>query len=73
MTANAASAELIFLLTREKVDEAIQKILVDAGVTSIRKFASLVNDEAEMREMSKTDLGPWRVDEQAVEATRGGF
>ena len=52
-----ASAELIFLLTREKVDESIQNTLYTAGVISIRKFSALVNDEAELREMAKTHLG----------------
>ena len=37
---NDASAELKFLLTREKVDESIQKTLYTAGVTSISEQES---------------------------------
>ena len=51
-----ASAELKFLLTKEKVDEKIQTIMFQAGVVSVKQLASLVKDAAEMRELAKTDF-----------------
>ena len=52
-----AKPDLKFLFSKEEVHEDIQKNLNDAGVTSVKQFASLVKDADEMRELAAAQFG----------------
>ena len=52
-----AKPDLKFLFSKEEVADDIQKNLIDAGVTSIKQFASLVKDADEMRELAADQFG----------------
>ena len=47
-----AKPDLKFLFMKEEVHEEIQIKLIEAGVTSVKQFASLVKDADEMRELA---------------------
>ena len=52
MAAFVAKPDLKFLFTKEEVHPEIQDKLIEAGVTSVKQFASLVKDADEMRELA---------------------
>jgi hypothetical protein len=54
---SALSTELAFLLEREKVSEDFKGKLVEFGVTTIPKFAALVDTQVEVRELLKEEFG----------------
>ena len=54
--ADSASAELIFLLRREKVPEDVLAGLVGAGVVTVKAFANLVTSVEELRGLAVSDL-----------------
>ena len=56
MAASVPAPELLFLLRKEKVDDEITKVLVDAGVTSVKTFANLAGDAEAMRKIIADDL-----------------
>ena len=55
-TAKVLSPELLFLLEREEVIADFKDKLFEFGVNSIAKFAALVDSQAEMRELLKSDF-----------------
>ena len=55
-TAKVLSPELLFLLEREEVIADFKDKLLEFGVNSIAKFAALVDSQAEMRELLKSDF-----------------
>lgn len=52
-----ANADLLNLMTCAKVPEEIQKKLYEAGVSSVKEFAALVTDEADMRKLLVKEFG----------------
>ena len=52
-----AKPDLIFLFAKEEVHADIQTKLIEAGVTSVKQFASLVKDADEMRELASDSFG----------------
>ena len=52
-----ANADLLNLMTCAKVPEEIQKKLYDAGVSSVKEFATLVVDETDMRKLLVKEFG----------------
>ena len=57
MAAFVAKPDLKFLFMKEEVHQEIQDKLIEAGVTSVKQFASLVKDAAEMRELAADSFG----------------
>jgi hypothetical protein len=55
--ASGASAELKFLMNRESVDSAVQDLVVNAGVKTVKHFASLAKDTEDMRDLAKQHFG----------------
>ena len=52
-----ANADLLNLMTCAKVPEEIQKKLYEAGVSSVKEFAALVTDEADMKKLLVKEFG----------------
>ena len=57
MAVATGSAELSFLLEREGVDTGFSEKLFAEGVDTVGKFAALVDDQTELRELLKTEFG----------------
>jgi len=51
-----ASSDLAFLLEANAVDEEFKKALVDAGITTVAQFGSLVETSAELRDLLKIEF-----------------
>ena len=54
---STASTELIYLLEKEKVDAEVKTKLEEAGITTVRQFAALVQNADEMRALAKASFG----------------
>ena len=55
-TPTPASAELTYILEKEKVDGEVKTKLEEAGITTVRQFAALVQNADEMRALAKASF-----------------
>ena len=53
---NKMSSEFVALLGREDIDKEFIKKLAEVGITTVSRFAALVSDAEEMRELLKDEF-----------------